>query len=138
MRSHVNIHPFDGEIPKDWDFPDLWPTKADDHGAGALGLAPKQAVPGQALGMTVELLDEIISGRKQVLLWGWAEYKDVFPNTDKHITRFAVRIDAGGNPRDPDRLFFSYSFLAKYNCSDEECAIQGLSAGWTPRILEIG
>jgi hypothetical protein len=135
MRNHINIHIFDGPIPTDWEFPDLWSASVPSglRISVPMGIAPKSSIEGQSLSITVETVDEVVSGSKQLFMWGWAEYGDVFPDTSKHITRFAVRIVAGGNPRNSDLMSFSYSYLTRYNCTDEECEHQGFSAGWKPQ-----
>ena len=75
------------------------------------------------------------SPEADMLFWGWAEYKDVFPNTPTHITMFCYRLVAidqsiGDHPR-PD----GFPDLAKspdvvpcnyHSCTDDECTRQNL------------
>jgi hypothetical protein len=138
MQNHISIKVFDGSVPNDWDFPDMWPanTAAEDRAPTPLGAAPKGNVRGQSVGgFSIEQMREIIAGKKSILMWGWATYRDVFPNTALHVTRFAVRIIVGGDPTDAAKISFSFQFVRKYNCSDEECEQQGYPATWTPREL---
>ena len=69
----------------------------------------------------------ISQGRKHLYIWGCATYRDVFPGTQLHITKFCVEaMNLTGNPLLPwnatdnpvDIPFHSYS---RYNCADEDC-----------------
>jgi hypothetical protein len=138
MQNHINIRRFDGPLPSDWNFPDLWDggTSPEDRLSTPLGIAPKGNVRGQTVGnFSIDQMQEIIDGTRQLYMWGWATYNDVFPETSKHVTRFAVQILAGGDPTDKDRTSFTFRFIRKYNCSDEECAHQGYPAEWAPRQM---
>ena len=121
--NHTSIKVFDGAIPAEFNFPDVWSNGEQQH--VPFNIAPKGVRDGQAVDLSVETIDEIVAGEKSALMWGWTEYNDVFPNTKRHVTRFAVRIIAGGNPRIPERVSFYYAFIPRYNYSDEECDAQG-------------
>lgn len=137
MQNHVNIRVFDGPLPNDWDFPDLWSanTNPDIRLPTPLGAAPKGAVSGQKVGISIDQMREIIAGPKRLYMWGWATYNDVFPKTPMHVTRFAIQILAGGDPSNKDKISFEFPFIHKYNCSDEECEYQGYPASWKPREI---
>ncbi len=139
MENHISNQLTQGELPADWDFPDLWSEgiSESDRVAIPLGISPKQETDGQRVTISTSDMDEVISGRKRAYLWGWATYNDVFPNTSRHVTRFAVWIEVGGNPRDPKQISFTYHYLGRYNCSDEECEYQGFSALWKPREMLV-
>jgi hypothetical protein len=139
MENHISLKVLENEVARDWDFPDLWAAAIpeEDRVATPLAVAPKGTTDGQGLSATVEVIDEVIAGTRFLYFWGWASYNDAFHGTARHVTRFAVRIFIGGNPRDPNRISFSYSFLRRYNCSDEECTRQGYPADWTPRTLIV-
>jgi hypothetical protein len=138
MNNHISIHILANDLPEDWDFPNVWAAAVpvDKRKPVPLGVSPKGSIEGQSVSVTVDDMDDIVGGQKKLFLWGMAEYNDVFPHTPKRITRFAVRVVAGGNPRDPNRMSFSYIFLPTHNCSDEECTRQGYPAAQIPRILE--
>lgn len=137
MVVHVSIKPFDSELPEDWDFPDIW-SRPDERSRTPVGISPHHSITGEALGASIQLIDEVIAGTKFLYVWGWAAYSDIFPNTDRHITRFAVRVVIGGNARDPNNSSLRYPFVKKYNCSDEECADQNYPASWPARPLREG
>jgi hypothetical protein len=132
MRNHVSIRLFEGPIPRNWDVRDIWSdgVSPDEGNRVALGIAPGRFLEGQSIAVSLDEMVKIVSETKTALLWGWAEYDDVFPKTKKHVTRFAVQIAAAGNPHDHQQLNFTYIFLPNYNCSDEECERQGYPAGW--------
>jgi hypothetical protein len=134
MQNHINIKLFDGSLPNDWGFPDLWAANiaVEDRLPVPLGRAPKGTVRGQAVGVSVDQMKEVIAGTKRLYMWGWASYNDVFPRTMLHVTRFAVQIVAGGDPTDNGKTSVIFHFARKYNCSDEECEHQGYPASWTP------
>lgn len=139
MENHVNIHRFEKEIAEDWDFPNLWNAKvpADKRLPIPLGVSPKNTVDGQTLGVDIKTIQDVIDGKKVLYFWGSAAYNDVFPDTERHVTRFAVQIVAGGKPEEPEHMSWSFPFLPKYNCSDEECKYQGVPAGWKPRQMDV-
>ena len=41
---------------------------------------------------------DIQNSRKFLYVWGWATYRDVFPETPQHITRFCWKIVPAGDP----------------------------------------
>lgn len=139
MTNHVSLILFDGEMPEDWDFPDMWgpQTRQEERVPTPIGISPKNFIEGQVIKVPVKDIADVIAGKKWLYLWGWAAYSDVFPKTDRHITRFAVQIHIGGDPRahDPKQISFDYLFIKKYNCSDEECDHQGRPASWVARSL---
>lgn len=68
--------------------------------------------------------------RKFIYLWGWARYRDAFPKTPEHITRFCWQILTAGDPflfepgQPPGQtssLTFSYVQNRIGNCADDEC-----------------
>jgi hypothetical protein len=52
-------------------------------------------------------------------IWGEAKYRDVFPNTPEHTTRFCRQmVNVFGNPRDPDTLRVGFFIHPEYNSAD--------------------
>lgn len=136
MTTHVSIRIFDGELPKDWDFPDIWSqSRPEDRVPIPLGISPQYSISGDPINVSLEDIDDVIAHKKSLYMWGWAAYSDVFPNTERHITRFAVQIHIGGNSRDIKRSSINSPFIKQYNCSDEECDRQGYPASWEARSL---
>jgi hypothetical protein len=116
----------DTVLPDNFDFP----YAQSDVGTGLIapritlrgGPAPLQAI-------TIQDIEDLQKRRKFLYLWGWAKYKDVFPDTPQHITKFCWQILALGNPRtfkpqstnEGERVIFNYVYLPIGNCADEEC-----------------
>jgi hypothetical protein len=142
MKNHISVMYFVKEMPSAWDFPDLWPpnTPMEKRISTSLGISPKNFIHGQVIKIPVEEIEQVIAGKKSLYLWGWASYSDVFPETERHITRFAMQIHIGGDPhsKDPSQISFDYLNLSKYNCSDDECQQQGYPVDWAARQLEVG
>lgn len=66
-------------------------------------------------------------GKKHLYIWGIAKYRDVFPATLEHITRFCVfAANIAGDPLKPweektnpvDIVFANYD---RHNCADDDC-----------------
>ena len=94
MVNHTNVRLFD-EIPDEWDFPDQWSKNVppEKRRAVPMGVAPHGSVESDKLFVDINGIEDVINGRKFLYFWGWASYNDVFPNTEIHITRFAVQIE---------------------------------------------
>lgn len=80
---------------------------------------------------TVAEMEDVAAGRKFLYLWGWARYRDIFPDTPEHITRYCTQVLASGNLRSrpvPEKPSYWFQFLvhARGNCADGECVLQGL------------
>jgi hypothetical protein len=135
MENHVSIMWPDKEFANEWDFPDYW-SSGSARDPAPLSASPKSTVQGEALFVPVDIIADIINGKRFLYFWGWAAYNDVFPDTPRYVTRFAVRIVIGGDARDKDKISFNYRYLARYNCSDEECERQGFPASWQARQAE--
>jgi hypothetical protein len=90
-------------------------------------IAPKgliESLPRDFLG---EDLVAVKEGRKYLYVWGSAMYRDVFPNTIEHVTKFCVvATNISGNPLEPwdeKTNIFDIAFVTfdRHNCADEEC-----------------
>jgi hypothetical protein len=134
MLNYVNLRLSNTDLPADWDFPDHRGNVAGKNEPVQLGIAPKGTVESAMLTISVGDLDDVIHERKFLHFWGWTTYGDVFPGTGKHVTRFAVRITAGGDPTNPDKMSFNYDWLSQYNCADNECERAGRPASWVARV----
>jgi hypothetical protein len=64
---------------------------------------------------------------KQLFIWGWAYYRDVFPWTKPHVTEFCTQI-SGINfvaERPEPHIVFAYSGCKRHNCEDQQCKDYG-------------
>jgi hypothetical protein len=88
--------------------------------------APKDTVLSPTEVLLPALLDNLRDGKTKVTIWGWVKYRDVFPNTVEHITRYCTELAGvlGYDNPDPNAPFeFQVSGCSNtYSCSDEECS----------------
>jgi hypothetical protein len=125
MVCRVNAEYRDDFLPIGFDF-------AASHGpAMPHTLGPKSvSTGGLARSFSDAEMREIVAGRKFLFLWGWAEYSDIFPGTPRHISRYCAQVRAFGDPSNPEGgpTVFNIVFYVhlRGNCSDDECAAQGL------------
>jgi hypothetical protein len=114
-------------LPPDFSFPfstrpghGLIAPKTSSEGS----LAPP---PPQAL-VTPQDIFDAQNGNKHIYVYGYARYRDIFPGTSPHITRFCWELIMTGDPftfipDDPNhRLVFQWAHQSRGNCSDGECA----------------
>jgi hypothetical protein len=122
LRINVNRWLETKELPNDFNFPskgESIPTLIGPH--GTIGSDP----------ITVQG-DELVRVQKGELyfyIWGWAKYRDVFPDTQEHVTRFAYRVTLLGDPTKhagaKNIVEPRFDLFPRFNCSDEECENQG-------------
>jgi hypothetical protein len=89
---------------------------------GFSGLAPPVSDPA----ITPQDILDAQSGRKLIFIWGWVRYRDVFPGTPLHITRFCWVITPVGDPttfdpKVPNTIEFQTIHHMEGNCADDEC-----------------
>jgi hypothetical protein len=141
MHNHISVKVFDGPIPLDWDFPDLWDKKNIKHNERTgtlLPVGPHSIIHGQSLHISIDNVRESVApGTKTIYVWGWAKYEDVFPLTPKHVTRFCNRVVITGDPTNPEKCSISFPLHTVYNCADDECMQQGFPASWDARQMEV-
>lgn len=108
--TQVAWRAFDGEIPRNFDFPD--PTL----GGSRVGTVGPGGIFNSQAEIPVGVLSEVWAGEKQIAVWSWCDY-DSFPDQPRHRTEHAIRIILRGDPSTFDCIFSS-DFLAEFNGSD--------------------
>lgn len=103
------------ELPRDFDFPD---EGTDPPGRSLIG--PKAAMHGQHFEISVEHLKNIATAGWRAYVWGWADYDDVFTDTERHRTEFCFQIIVGGDPSRTDCRFY-FRMTGRFNGADSEC-----------------
>lgn len=87
-------------------------------------LIPEPLIFGIDLGETVTAAVTAKSNfNRQLFIWGWAYYRDVFPKTKPHVTEFCFRI-SGVNflpDRPAPHIGFAYNGCKGHNCEDQQC-----------------
>jgi hypothetical protein len=115
----------DSALPEDFQF-----RFAEEAKSPPLVISPKGQIGMPPFDISGEDMAAVAKQEKFLYLWGVAKYRDVFPETAKHITKFCSRIVVmGGEPlrvwHDRDNkveLFFIFHHA--HNCTDEDCAEQ--------------
>lgn len=123
-RVCISMMEFGPEIPDNYEFPDSWlGTK----------LEPMSILIGPQASVVIETPNESSSlfrhRGKRMLMWGWIDYDDIFPDTKRHRTEFCVEIMSTINPDsdwrsrivDNGTVFFRYRFHWAYNGADDDC-----------------
>jgi hypothetical protein len=112
ILSGANIKTFDAKIPDDFDFSDSNPPR---RGV----LAPNSEMFAQVGKIAQSALASVARKESNILIWGWLDYDDVFPGTERHRTEFCFRVDvrygADGIPN------ITFPIYGRFNGFDGEC-----------------
>jgi hypothetical protein len=127
MYNHVSWKTFPGEIPDDFDFPDIW-DEGEKQERAIILIGPQSKLNGRTVSIPTEELIDAGQGRKRVFIWGWAEYDEVFPNTPRHRIEFCVELKVLGDATVANFNHFVPSFEIRHNGADEECGQRYLDA----------
>jgi len=125
----VNIKTLDKPITPSFTFPDL-----DSRGNVISvkqqltpGFFPPQSVETLAvpLGISARIAQDVNAGKAYVYLYGWIRYRDVFKETEPHVSMFCIQIKElrqvaaiGGNPASTTLVTNTCS---EHNCVDKQC-----------------
>jgi hypothetical protein len=120
MFNHVNVKLLDGELPKDFNYPDL-----GSQTPTPIVLGPKQSIASIPLLVKSESIKAVQGRTKHLYFYGWTRYRDVFQNTKPHITKFCYELTQVGGD-DPTLVkikgfYAGFSLCPHHNCTDEEC-----------------
>lgn len=95
------------------------PGSMGPHSTVQSGVFPR---PSQAA-ITLTQARAMGAGNLHLYVWGSAKYRDVFPGSKPHITRFAWEIIASDIRGEPPVVTFGNGYLIRGNCTDDECAL---------------
>jgi hypothetical protein len=121
LRVYVHYEPRDDELPKDYKFV---PGKVEFV---PTTIAPKGELESGHRDITGADLVAISRGEKHLYVWGTASYRDVFPGTSEHITKFCVyAANVSGDPlrhwhAKSNPLEIMFRTYGWHNCADEDC-----------------
>jgi hypothetical protein len=113
MVTSVSWAQFQPDLPNDFHFP-------DGKQEPAL-LGPRQTMEMRIADIPADVFTNAEQGSHKLYVWGWAEYNDVFANTQRHRTEFCFRLLVRGDPA-TDQCSFSTSPHGKYNAADDDCS----------------
>jgi len=116
VRALLNVDTFEtGQGPEQINFADI----GGKRDAEASSLGPGQDFVSRA---TVPL-DKVVeqwNQRRVLYCWGWVEYDDSFPGSDRHRTEVCCDIRALGDPSKRDAKFED-GFTSRFNGADNDC-----------------
>ncbi|HEV3186243.1 MAG TPA: hypothetical protein VGZ49_15250 [Xanthobacteraceae bacterium] len=113
LLTHISIHEFEGEMPTDYEFPDLNETTTKSLlGPKAVCFSPVFAIPDSQA-------RRVFLNGNHLYMWGWAEYDDVFPGTERHRTEFCYELLFIAPF--PSKSSFTHKLHTRYNGAEDEC-----------------
>lgn len=119
-RSHVNWKFFDRAIPDDFDFPDYDelgnPIQTYDV-FGPLIVGPRATALSALLDIEASVLRQVRDLQGKLLIWGWAEYDEVFTDSRRHRTEFCYQLVVTGSPAS----WVGFSQYRAFNGADDDC-----------------
>ncbi|MET0867733.1 MAG: hypothetical protein ABWY35_06490, partial [Pseudorhodoplanes sp.] len=119
-RSHVNWKYFERSVPADFDFADF-----DEVGNRVLSydaykpliVGPRATALSPIISMEPSILRQVRDLQGKLLIWGWAEYDEVFSDAKRHRTEFAYLVVVSGSPAS----HVGFSQYKLHNGVDEDC-----------------
>jgi len=120
-RSHVSWKYFERSVPADFDFSDF-----DDLGNRILSydayrpliVGPKATAMSPVINIEPAILRQVRDLQGKLLIWGWAEYDEIFPAARRHRTEFCYQVAVSGSPA--SHVGFSQYHL--HNGVDDDCS----------------
>jgi hypothetical protein len=120
-RGHVSWKYFERAVPADFDFSDF-----DDLGNRILSydayrpliVGPKATALSPVINIEPAILRQVRDLQGKLLIWGWAEYDEIFPASRRHRTEFCYQVAVSGSPA--SHVGFSQYHL--HNGIDEDCS----------------
>lgn len=123
LTVHIRYQLSDVPLPDDFDF-------TIDEGPNTLpaAIGPKGTIESSPFDIDGSDLVSVGQGRKHLYMWGIARYRDVFVDTEWHITKFCVK--ASNITGDPEKYWddhdnpvgIMFQNYGAYNCADDECS----------------
>ncbi len=114
-RTRVAYAIFPNGFTSDFDYPEGDVDKQPKPQTSHLG-------PNGQLGSYIEfkLADINKAARREIdlVVWGWIEYDDVFPDTPRRRTEFSYKVEPRGKP---ENFQFGLLAIGPHNGADEDC-----------------
>jgi hypothetical protein len=120
-RGQVSWKYFERSVPADFDFSDF-----DDLGNRILSydayrpliVGPKATALSPVINLEPAILRQVRDLQGKLLIWGWAEYDEIFSGAKRHRTEFCYQVAVSGSPA--SHVGFSQYHL--HNGVDEDCS----------------
>jgi hypothetical protein len=104
---------FGAQFPADFDYPDYANPEPMITG-------PNSIMHAGGFEISIEELEEMRIGLRQMYIWGWCDYNDVFDYTNRHRSEFCFELIVTGNPIYKEGGF-KYRRHGPFNGFDGEC-----------------
>jgi hypothetical protein len=121
LRLYVCYELLNAPLPENYKFTQI------AHERRPVAMAPQGQFESQSRDFWGNELLAVKESRKVLYVWGVATYRDVFPNTPEHVTKFCVvATNITGNPLEPwdekTNIFdIAFAHIDRHNCADEDC-----------------
>jgi len=120
-RAHVNWKYFERSVPAEFDFADfdeLGNRLQSDDDYKPLILGPRATALSPVISIEPAILRQVRDQQGKVLIWGWAEYDEVFEDAKRHRTEFAYLVVVSGSPAS----HVGFSQYKQHNGVDGDCS----------------
>lgn len=115
MANHISFAVFDRPIDLGFEFSDY-----GDPEVGHTMIGPKAIMHAAHIDVPVDVLEKVRNGEVHAYIWGWADYNDMFPSTDRHRSEFCVELVVHGDAR-TENCHFVFRQHRQHNGFDNEC-----------------
>jgi hypothetical protein len=120
MHLHVDTvnYGFISGLPANFKYPDTGSKPT------LVVLGPKQQTGSGQVDVLPDVIDAMKNQKRRVYFYGWARYRDVFPNTPEHVTKFCFEMTAFAHDAflpSTENSYAWFSACPQHNCSDEDC-----------------
>lgn len=123
-RSHVSWKYFTGSIPADLELADFDETGnriVTDDKYLPLAIGPRGLAHSPVILIDGPTIRNVRENQGRVLIWGWAEYDDVFEGSPRHRTEFCYQMNVTGSL---SQSHIAFSLYKRFNGMDAECERQ--------------
>jgi len=125
LTTHSNFQAIFGTLPDNFDFTDQW-SGLESKVNQSTFLAPRQYLTAsRPLIIPIAQLETITPPHTQkFVIWGWARYYDVFPNTRRHLSEYCYLVSGQREPITPtstNQIGYFIENCDRHNCADQEC-----------------
>jgi hypothetical protein len=125
MTSDFSYGYYPDGLPPGFSFPDGPSPNAEAPTSTPRLVGPHGEVAFPVGPIPPRKIEDLLSNRTRLFVWGWAKYHDIFEGTPEHITKFCQElVKFHGDPLDPSSGAATMSSCPVHNCYDDECQRQ--------------
>lgn len=112
--THVNWAVFGGEIPDDFDYPDAERDRGNDPAV----VGPDQRLLSWPIFIPRGVAED---PSRNVYIWGWADYDDMFTDTARHRTEFCYHVTIDHRAIGEGKVGIGVRVYGRFNGADDDC-----------------